>query len=104
MKFLHVMPEQKLRKQWQEVSNFYHSEQKVFFAKGKESFLQAASERIYAKKTKCLAGTTGLEPATSRSTISRSNQLNYVPLILLRKNGGRCRTRTYDLLGVNEAF
>ena len=31
-------------------------------------------------KTRKLAGTTGLEPATSDVTGRRSNQLNYVPL------------------------
>jgi hypothetical protein len=35
---------------------------------------------VYETKKKNLAGTTGLEPATSDVTGRRSNQLNYVPL------------------------
>jgi hypothetical protein len=34
---------------------------------------------VYETKKKKLAGTTGLEPATSDVTGRRSNQLNYVP-------------------------
>jgi hypothetical protein len=34
-----------------------------------------------------MAGTTGLEPATSSVTSLRSSQLNYVPTNLLRKFG-----------------
>ncbi len=33
-----------------------------------------------------MAGTTGLEPATSAVTGQRSNQLNYVPLDFLRQS------------------
>jgi hypothetical protein len=34
---------------------------------------------VYETKKKRVAGTTGLEPATSDVTGRRSNQLNYVP-------------------------
>ena len=34
---------------------------------------------VFEKKRKKMAGTTGLEPATSDVTGRRSNQLNYVP-------------------------
>jgi hypothetical protein len=34
---------------------------------------------VFEKKRKKVAGTTGLEPATSDVTGRRSNQLNYVP-------------------------
>ena len=33
----------------------------------------------------CMAGTTGLEPATSAVTGQRSNQLSYVPSLLFSK-------------------
>ncbi len=87
----------------------------------------------FCKSLKRMAGTTGLEPAASAVTGQRSNQLNYVPVSLREncpgclwsghscplaevtskqaaksaldlKNGGRCRTRTCDLLGVSEAL
>jgi integrase len=47
-------------------------------------------------KRKSLAGTTGLEPATSDVTGRRSNQLNYVPACLdnRRKTGGRLQDNT----------
>ena len=65
-----------------------------------------------------LAGTTGLEPATSDVTGRRSNQLNYVPAVgknsacdeaAVRacsptKHGGQCRARTCDLLLVRQAL
>ena len=35
--------------------------------------------KVFEKKRKRMAGTTGLEPATSDVTGRRSNQLNYVP-------------------------
>jgi hypothetical protein len=34
---------------------------------------------IFRKSLECMAGTTGLEPATSAVTGQRSNQLSYVP-------------------------
>ena len=37
----------------------------------------------------CMAGTTGLEPATSAVTGQRSNQLNYVPTCAARVAGTR---------------
>ena len=43
------------------------------------------------KKLKGLAGTTGLEPATSDVTGRRSNQLNYVPIW---KNVGQADVNT----------
>ena len=52
-----------------------------------------------------MAGTTGLEPATSAVTGQRSNQLNYVPAVgLLLTDGGQCRARTCDLLLVRQAL
>ena len=48
-----------------------------------------------------MAGTTGLEPATSAVTGQRSNQLNYVPAEMNRTDGGQCPIRTDDLPGVN---
>ena len=36
---------------------------------------------VFEKKRKRMAGTTGLEPATSDVTGRRSNQLNYVPAL-----------------------
>jgi hypothetical protein len=48
-----------------------------------------------------MAGTTGLEPATSAVTGQRSNQLNYVPAGVLLADGGQCPIRTDDLSGVN---
>src|SRR5712692_8775837 len=48
-----------------------------------------------------MAGTTGLEPATSAVTGQRSNQLNYVPARVLGTDGGQCPIRTDDLPGVN---
>jgi hypothetical protein len=39
----------------------------------------AEKSYVYETKKKKLAGTTGLEPATSDVTGRRSNQLNYVP-------------------------
>ena len=36
---------------------------------------------VYETKKKRVAGTTGLEPATSDVTGRRSNQLNYVPAL-----------------------
>ena len=41
--------------------------------------LKASKLQVVEKKRKKLAGTTGLEPATSDVTGRRSNQLNYVP-------------------------
>ena len=40
---------------------------------------KAENTEVLEKKRKRLAGTTGLEPATSDVTGRRSNQLNYVP-------------------------
>ena len=37
-----------------------------------------------------MAGTTGLEPATSAVTGQRSNQLSYVPKIVFQQFGLRC--------------
>ncbi len=51
--------------------------------------------------TENMAGTTGLEPATSAVTGQRSNQLNYVPAGVLLTDGGQCPIRTDDLSGVN---
>jgi hypothetical protein len=68
-----------------------------------------------------VAGTTGLEPATSAVTGQHSNQLNYVPTLAkdapdrtvsawknqlqnTRSDGGQCRARTYDLLLVRQAL
>ena len=47
-----------------------------------------------SKSLKNMAGTTGLEPATSAVTGQRSNQLNYVPRVATLKpeNGGRSQT------------
>lgn len=46
------------------------------------------------KLLKRLAGTTGLEPATSDVTGRRSNQLNYVPACCIGyKNGNMARRR-----------
>ena len=39
---------------------------------------------ISATRPKLVAGTTGLEPATSAVTGQRSNQLNYVPRVTVR--------------------
>jgi hypothetical protein len=45
-------------------------------------FAQALPKKwkLWRNKKKRVAGTTGLEPATSDVTGRRSNQLNYVPL------------------------
>ncbi len=72
-----------------------------------------------------MAGTTGLEPATSCVTGMRSNQLNYVPVHTFnhknattisekdqvernfparRKLGGQCPARTGDLLLVRQTL
>ena len=76
-----------------------------------------------------VAGVTGLEPAASGVTGQRSNQLSYTPSTAAkphrspaakdtackarcvvkssdpdRQAGGRCRVRTYDLLGVNQTL
>ncbi len=51
-----------------------------------------------------MAGTTGLEPATSAVTGQRSNQLNYVPAVGNALDGGQCRARTCDLLLVRQAL
>ena len=40
---------------------------------------KAENSEVFEKKRKRVAGTTGLEPATSDVTGRRSNQLNYVP-------------------------
>jgi hypothetical protein len=51
-----------------------------------------------------MAGTTRLELATSAVTGQRSNQLNYVPAVVLSlADGGQCRARTCDLLLVRQA-
>src|SRR5882762_9863118 len=53
-----------------------------------------------------MAGTTRLELATSAVTGQRSNQLNYVPavVVLSLADGGQCRARTCDLLLVRQAL
>ena len=52
-----------------------------------------------------MAGTTRLELATSAVTGQRSNQLNYVPAVVLSlADGGQCRARTCDLLLVRQAL
>ena len=40
---------------------------------------KAENTEVFEKKRRRVAGTTGLEPATSDVTGRRSNQLNYVP-------------------------
>ena len=50
-----------------------------------------------------MAGSTGLEPATSDVTGQRSNQLNYDPATDYI-HGGRCRDRTSDLILVRDAL
>jgi hypothetical protein len=51
-----------------------------WYSFGTETALTMGMERKRILKTKeLLAGTTGLEPATSCVTGMRSNQLNYVP-------------------------
>jgi hypothetical protein len=55
----------------------------------------------------CMAGTTGLEPATSAVTGQRSNQLSYVPKFAGRIQYGLCRdsypnvTQPIDFMGVD---
>ena len=58
------------------------------------------------KCLKNMAGTTRLELATSAVTGQRSNQLNYVPavVVLSLADGGQCRARTCDLLLVRQAL
>ncbi len=47
-------------------------------------------------------GATGLEPATSGSTVQSSNQLSYTPT--WENYNGRMRARTSDLFLVKEAL
>ena len=44
-----------------------------------------------------MAGTTGLEPATSAVTGQRSNQLSYVPSVVLEVTSGGAGSSTPDL-------
>ena len=48
-----------------------------------------------------MAGTTGLEPATSAVTGQHSNQLNYVPNLLLR---GMDSTQSGSALGTSTVY
>src|SRR5271167_4981042 len=43
---------------------------------------EPASAEVFERKRKRVAGTTGLEPATSDVTGRRSNQLSYVPALV----------------------
>ena len=40
--------------------------------------------QLQLSSLECMAGTTGLEPATSAVTGQHSNQLNYVPIYLVQ--------------------
>ena len=48
----------------------------------------------------CMAGTTGLEPATSAVTGQRSNQLSYVPRLQVRKNPENQTVRSASPMGL----
>ena len=52
--------------------------------------------KVFERKRKKLAGTTGLEPATSDVTGRRSNQLSYVPLLYSPKNVGHSQNTIAD--------
>src|SRR5580704_17792424 len=68
-------------------------------------FVPTPESQTFRKCLKRMAGTTRLELATSAVTGQRSNQLNYVPAVVLSlADGGQCRARTCDLLLVRQAL